>query len=703
MTTTEHRPEPPILPEWARDRDALTSSSRILIRRATDRTARALVQAPAVLFWLLVVYPWRGLARLVARLSRYLYDYDSAVVRHEHAGRMETAEYVKAQNARKANLKARWMVAATVALVTVGPVLAWTFPRILSGLVGALFAVWLVKVIPGRNAWEVPCALAAGVAIWWFGPYALAAIPRPATWAVVAALLAAWTGLGWVGRPANKPLVKDGNHAPAVLPKPTADLVISAIIASVPGITEKQREDFRVHTPGVARARHGYHVSMELPPGSTVSDVAENREAFAAACRRPLGTIWPSAGHMHPGHMKLYIGDEPMATAPQTRWPLADGKPVDIFDRLPLFTDQEGRWFEQRLAYNAIVIGGAPGYGKSYALRELGVAVAFDPRVRIVCLDGKGNGDLRPLRLVAHGFHEGDEPEDIAEQLAAVQAIREEMRRRARFLRDLPKEENPEDKVTSELVDRYPNLAPIVLLIDECQVYTEHEDKTIREAFESTLADLVRRGRSAGIIPVFCTQKPDAKVIPTSITDNCSVRICFRVNGQRANDAVLGTEMHSRGIKATKFGADDKGLAWLKGDGADPLVVRSVHGLDKVVSEELMVKARAVRSARGLLTGYAAGEEAEAEADQVDLLADCRSVMDHPVRSTVHLAGLLDRLAEMRPALYGPMDVAGLGSALRGAGVRTGTVWVPGDGDGKGVKREWLDVTATEDADPDAA
>src|SRR5690606_11545138 len=104
-------------------------------------------------------------------------------------------------------------------------------------------------------------------------------------------------------------------------------------------------------------------------------------------------------------------------------------------------------------------------------------------------------------------------------------------------------------------------------------------------------------------VPIFCTQKPSADVLPTAIVDNCSVRLCFKVNGQRANDAVLGVEMHSSGVKATKFGPFDKGLAWLKGDADEPLVVRTVYGFDKPTSDSLLAKARALREKLGTLSG----------------------------------------------------------------------------------------------------
>jgi len=665
----------PLLPGWARDRAAVLDTLRRWAKRTAYRAGRLGLRLPAVL-GLLVLYSPRGLGRLVALLGRWVYDQDTAKLRHEHAGRGETPEAVKAQAMRRANLHARWIVAACVALPLVVPVLAWTAPSALAVVVALAVFVAVVKLIPGRGWQEcVGAAVAAGAA-WWYTPQVAGLIPAPPAWVPVVAVPGAVLALGWLGRPAGRGLVGDSRYAmPAELVKPTADMVTDALVAAVPGITEKNREDVRWHAPGVARARGGYHLAGELVPGVTTADVIEQREAFAAALRRPMGCVWPSRGPMHPGHFRLFIGDEPMATADQDRWPLAAGKRLDIFAPMPLFTDQEGRWFEQMLAYRSFVIGGAPGYGKSFALRELGVAAAFDPRVRIRCYDGKGNGDLRPLRAVADEFYEGDEPEDVAAQLRSVQAARQEMRRRAAFLRELPAAENPEDKVTSTLVDRYRHLAPIVLLFDEVQVYTEHEDKATREAFIVAIADLVRRGRSAGIIVVLCTQKPSATVIPTSITDNCSVRLCFRVNGQRANDAVLGTEMHSAGVKATKFGPDDRGLAWLKGDGTEPLVVRTVFGLDKPAAEALLAKARAIREAAGLLTGYAAGEPVDTGAE-VDLVDDVREVMREAGADRMHLVTLLDALALLRPGLYGPIDVEGLGSALRAAGVQTGQVKV---------------------------
>ena len=208
----------------------------------------------------------------------------------------------------------------------------------------------------------------------------------------------------------------------------------------------------------------------------------------------------------------------------------------------------------------------------------------------------------------------------------------------------------------------------------------------------------MKRGPALGIICYFATQKPSAKSIPTDIADNASVRLCFKVNGQVANDQVLGTSSYQAGLRATQFAFEDKGIAYLRSDGADAQIVRSVAGLDAPASEKVALRARHARQTAGLLTGQAAGEVMEAEAEQVALLDDVRQVVASG--AVMHLTDLVAGLAALRPALYGSLDVRGLGSQLRGAGVDVQTVYDPSKprerSTAKGVRREWLDVAATE-------
>ena len=288
----------------------------------------------------------------------------------------------------------------------------------------------------------------------------------------------------------------------------------------------------------------------------------------------------------------------------------------------------------------------------------------MDPRCKLYVIDLKGSGDLAPLALVAHFYSVGDEPDEIDAQLKALRGLRQEMRRRAKVIRELPREECPTNEVNSILADRRDlGLEPVWVGIDECQAAFEHEEKKVREEYTAIVTDLVKRGPAMGIMVYLATQKPDAKSIPSKIADNVIVRIALKVSGQIANDQILGTSSYQSGIRATLFSFDEKGLALLKADGAEAKVVRSVVGLDAPASEAVAARARQARQVAGRLTGMAAGEVMAREAEQVDFLEDVRQVVTSPV---AHLVDLVTSLATLRPALYGHLDPGRLGGMLRG-------------------------------------
>lgn len=695
----------PILPTVLRDRSAFLATVKMWAKRNAYRSGKWTLNFPAIVC-LLVLYSPRGLGRLVGRLGRWVYDQDSANLRHEHAGNRETGEYARAHAVRKANLHARGLVFATCAVLLVGPVLAWTFPHALSGIVGLAVFAWTVKLIPGNSPWEFVAAAGLGVATWWFLPFALVELPRPPVWALWTLLVVVVFVLGWLGRPQGKALVAAGKFSePSALVKPTADMVVDALCRiGVPGMTlnaaDRVRDEIRVIAPGVATSAHGYTIEMELPPGITAEMVVAKRAALAGALRRDLACVWPGGNpNRHPGYLRIFLSHRPMNTGKQPPWPLAEGHPVDIFNALPLFTDEENRWVNLTLAGTHAAVGGASGFGKSVWLRQLALALAFDPRVRLVVFDGKRSGDLECVHRLAHGFYEGAEPEDVEVQLNALRGLVKERERRAKFLSQLPAGERS-PKVTTALATKYEGLRPIVLLADEVQEYTEYgikgnkEDMKLREEFAALLTKLSRVGRAAGIILVFCSQKPDANVLPSAIMGNCGIRVAFKVSEQTHNDQILGTSARKNGVDSTMFTSRDKGMAWLRGgDDVDAQVVRSWSKLaeDVELADELGDRAYELRKARGMLTGEAAGETTLDEL-QVDLLDDCRDVMDNPAVPRMHLAAIVERLQLLRPALYGTWDAAGLGTALRGRGVVV-TDQMKVDGrNSSGVRRDALEV-----------
>lgn len=697
------------IPLWIRDRATFQSTVQAVRRRAIHRALGFLVQVPGILWWLGCAYPWVGIVRVVRRFAAFIYDSDTADLRHSHAGTLDALEYVKVSRERKANLHARWIAAGLLLGPIAVPALAWTFPRVLSGLAGVLVFGLVVKLIPGRGWKEVVGAAVAGVATFLGLPYLLAMIPVPPVWPFVLLGGAGWLTLGWVGRPAGKKIVKDTGKIGGAQVELSGPLVRTALCQlGIAGL--KDPDEIRL-LGDIHRHGEGVQIDVELPGAVAASKVGEKREPLAAALKRELGCVWTSGGPRHAAHLRIYICDVPMSRQEQRPWPLANGPELDIFEPVPVATDQRGEWVYITLAYCAVVIGAMPRMGKSFFQRELALICSLDTRPRIYAFDGKGLGDFAPLRLVAHFYSVGDGEEEVVDRvLPALRELSTELRRRAKVVLNLPHDECPESKVTSELADRRDlGLEPIIVVIDETQSYfswgsaSNKKHKAIRTEIKEIITDLVKRGPASGFIVMLASQNVCEETIPRQISTNAAIRAALKLFDHITNDQVLGVGAYSRGYDATTFDwAEDKGIIYLHADGSAPRIVRSVVDLNVPGAERIAAIARARRAAKNRLTGYAAGEEAGAEAVQVNLLADCREVMDRAAAPTMHYGELLAALVELRPATWGQLDVSALGSMLREAGVRTGTVWSRGNGDGKGVRREWLNLAATADEDPEA-
>lgn len=655
---------------------------------------------------LLVLYAPRGFGRVTAAWARYLRDNDTAELRHHHAGVRETKEFKTASDERRATLTARWMTNGTLVGVVLAVMFAWTWPRGFGLVCAVLLFVWVVKLIPGRSLGEVLFAAGLAGGVYFGAPYVAARIPVPPQWAFWLVGSGVVVGLGWVGRPLAAPLVTIPADGPLLPTKPSKEMVVDALCRiGIPGMTlanvERVHEETRVMAPGVATTQHGYVMEMELPPGPTAAMVVGKRPELAGALRRDIGCVWPSGNEeRHPGYLRLFFSHKPMNKARQPVWPLMAAKPVDIFEPLPLFTDEEMRWVCLTIAGTHTAVGGASGFGKSVLLRELSCAIVLDLRVQLVIFDGKRSNDFEHVRKIAHAFHEGAEDREVEAQIAELRRLIDECLRRAKFLKTLPPEERS-PKVTSALATKYPkDLSPIVFIYDEVQEGTEYgvkgikEDMQIRREYASLLTRLARIARSAGIFMVLSSQKPDAGVIPSSIMGNCSIRVAFKVSEQVHNDQILGTSARKNGIDATMFGARDRGMAWLKGgDTVDAQIVRSWSEMvDVNVAIELADKAYELRRAGGWLTGEAVGESADDE-PTIDVIADALSIVDaveHGGRN-ISLQMLAEKLRELRSVTWAKLNTEALGALLRSKRVHVDSVWCPVEGRSmQGVKREWL-------------
>ncbi len=194
-----------------------------------------------------------------------------------------------------------------------------------------------------------------------------------------------------------------------------------------------------------------------------------------------------------------------------------------------------------------------------------------------------------------------------------------------------------------------------VLVIDECQLAFDDDPEMV-----ALVTDLGKRGPAAGIIVLLATQRVDAKSLPTAISSNAVLRLCFKVAGQVENDMVLGTSMYKAGVRATTFARTDRGVGYLAGEGDEPVIVRAAY-LDAPAAETVTARARAARLAAGLLTGHAAGLDPDPDDSTASILDHLATVWP-PGEDKVWWDDLAERLAATYPRPLRRLD--------RGAGHR---------------------------------
>jgi S-DNA-T family DNA segregation ATPase FtsK/SpoIIIE len=647
----------PILPAWVRDRTEFSTAARHTASRLGYATAYHGVRAPWYALQLAVMSP-RGACRFVTATGRWVWDREAAPLR-DHAVRTEDAdEYMALARLRGNRVRLRGLVAVVAAVF------------------GLSFALWLYVMAPAF-LW----AFAAGGVL----------------------------TLGYFGQQPDAPVI-----GPAVmrteLQKLTGTIVLRALDSiGNPRISAAIKKGGDMNgmrfTSEITRDGPGYRADLDLPYGVVPEDIMEQRQALASGLRRKLGCVWPSGDpDEHEGRLILWVGDKPMNETSKPAWPLLKDGQVDLFQPVVFGNDQRMRDMVVTLMFASVVIGSIPRMGKTFLLRLLLLIAALDPRAELYAFDFKGTGDLRPLEPVCHRYRAGEDDDDVLYVLHSMRELREELRRRAKVIRNLPSHRCPESKVTPALAsDKSLGLHPIVVGFDECQVPFEHEK--YGEELTSICTDVAKRGPALGIVGMFATQRPDAKSLPPGISANAILRFCLKVMGHTANDMVLSTGAYKAGIRATMFTRSDRGICWMAGEGDDPVIVASAF-VDAPGAEKVVARARLLREEYGNVTGHALGQ-GPSETSSLDLLGDILKVVAAD-EEQVWNERVAARLAELRPDVYGGWKAENVTAALKPWGVEPGQVWgTTDDGTGKnrrGIKR--ADVVAAitrRDADRAAA
>ncbi|HEY7223864.1 MAG TPA: FtsK/SpoIIIE domain-containing protein [Micromonosporaceae bacterium] len=205
--------------------------------------------------------------------------------------------------------------------------------------------------------------------------------------------------------------------------------------------------------------------------------------------------------------------------------------------------DQDGQPVTIRAAeVSGIVVAGLAGYGKTVFLNARFCALAENPAVQFVLIDGKGGPDYDDLFARAW-LSAKDEPEKVRDHLVAVHGL---MKARQDTIRTLLGVKNVWH------VGPSPSWPLVLVVIDEAHTFlneskgTDPESKRLDGIARQTVRlveELVRKGRNVGIQVVLATQKPTGDAIPTRIRDNCQVSLSFAQRTSEAAVAVLGADI----------------------------------------------------------------------------------------------------------------------------------------------------------------
>ncbi|MER7730775.1 cell division protein FtsK [Streptomyces erythrochromogenes] len=635
----------PVLAGWLTNRRDFAATARHAAANLGYATLFHGVRMPVYAGRLALMSP-RGACRFLVSANRWVWDREAAPLRDFAVRTEDVDEYMRLAKLRQGRIRLRGLVTLVAAVFGLG------------------FALWLYVLAP-----VYLYAFAAG-----------------------GVLL-----LGLAGQQPDAPVI-----GPAVLKTELQKMTGSIVLRDLDSIGNakisaaiKKGGDMNGlrFTSEIVRDGPGYRADLDLPYGVTPEDIMEARKPLASGLRRKVGCVWPAPDPTeHEGRLILWVGDKPMNETTKPAWPLLKSGQVDLFKPVVFGNDQRMRDVSVTLMFAAVVVGSIPRMGKTFLMRLLLLIAALDPRAEVHAFDFKGTGDFSALEPVCHRYRAGEEDEDIEYVVHALRELKDELRRRAKVIKSLPRSRCPESKVTPELAsDKTLGLHPIVVGLDECQVPFEHEK--YGQEIEDICTDITKRGPALGMVGMFGTQRPDAKSLPTGISANAVLRFALKVMGQPANDMILGTSMYKAGYRATMFSRSDRGICWMAGEGDDPRIVASAF-VDAVGAEQVVARARKMRDEYGNVTGHAIGKGPEATAG-VDILTDVLAVVPAD-EEAVWCERIAARLTGLRPDAYAGWKGENVTAALKPWGIKPGQVWGQTDeGEGKnrrGIKR--ADITA---------
>lgn len=221
---------------------------------------------------------------------------------------------------------------------------------------------------------------------------------------------------------------------------------------------------------------------------------------------------------------------------------------------------------------SGMVVGGVPGSGKTASMLPLFAGMRDHAELHV--FDGKAGYDLHPLRHIARTY---DRSGTIESPLELLREMRELRARRANALHNTLHANN---FWNVPIADRERiGMYPVFIVLDEVQQWLDQsgmdkDEKAASTEITKAVRELIQQGRSAGMIVVLTTQKPDATSIPTKIRDNAALKLCFRVSTPEQAICVIGSQSKDA-PDPTKIPMSRKGRAVMETEGYGIVLLQS--------------------------------------------------------------------------------------------------------------------------------
>lgn len=267
---------------------------------------------------------------------------------------------------------------------------------------------------------------------------------------------------------------------------------------------------------------------------------------------------------------------------------------------------------------SGMVVGGVPGSGKTASL--LPVFAGMVGKCELHVFDGKSGFDLDPLKHIARTYNRSGDIDAPLETLREIEELRvtraEALHRKLgvnNFWNMTPQQR--------ELL----GVTPVFVVLDEVQTWLDTSgmdttEKATANEIRKLVRTLVQKGRSAGIVVVLTTQKPDATSIPTVIRDNAALKLCFRVSTPEQATTVLGGQS-KEAPDPTRIPMPAKGRAVMETEGRGVSLLQAAYvgpdDLDKLLRDSEPVPDQAAVAAE-LVGKPKPAPEPVAELDEVD-------------------------------------------------------------------------------------